>query len=90
MTDADDRLAPPDAGTVAWLAEKGFRLERGQDFEGYDVWFLADASGRIGERGFLTIRQAVGAVKAGEVWLADARRWLDGERGRDDGGSGDA
>lgn len=90
MTDADDRLAPPDAGTVAWLAEKGFRLERGQDFEDNDVWFLADADGPIGHRGFLTVRQAVAAVVAGDQWLADARRFLDGDRGRDDARSGDA
>ena len=87
MTDAVDRLAPPDAETVAWLAERSLRLERGQDLEGNDVWFLADAGGRIGESGFLTIRQAVGSVEVGDEWLADTRRFLDGDLGRPDGGS---
>ena len=87
MTDADDRLAPPDAETVAWLAERGLRLERGQDVEGNEVWFLADGGGLIGESGFLTIGQAVGAAEAGDVWLAEARRFLASDLGRPADGS---
>ena len=48
---ADEAGASPDAATVAWLAEKGLRLERGQDLEENDVWFLATPRGASG-RGF--------------------------------------
>lgn len=89
---ADETMTPPDAATVAWLAEKGFALEQAAGVEGEEAWFLVDTGNgrRIGEEGFLTCGQAVEAVKAGDVWLAEARRFLDGDLGRPVEGGGSA
>lgn len=89
---ADETMTPPDAAAVAWLAERGFALARATGVEGEEAWFLVDTGNgrRIGDEGFLTCGQAVEAVRAGDVWLADARRFLDGDLGRAIDGDGPA
>ena len=78
MTDRHD--------VTAFLKGRGFALERGTGEDG-EAWFLrslGDGGERIGA-GFPSPEDAAAAVAEGDRWLADARRFLDGDLGRDAG-----